>query len=212
MWTTSFVHHLILHSPLTHYLTTHSSHLTHPSLIPYSPLTAHSPPHFSHLTTHHSLTPHPSLTSHTSHSTDHLFCTVGCHPTRCGEFEQSKDTTPEEYMRSLLQLAEENKGKVVAVGECGLGMYRYTYVCTYVHMGGTLNPLLCAHAHIHTLAHRKHITPHTHTHHTHTHTPHTHHTHTHTTHTHTTHTHTTHTCTHTHVTHTGPHSLPLPRL
>jgi len=47
-----------------------------------------------------------------------LFCTIGCHPTRCNAFE--KDTTPEEYYRKLLEIATQNKDKVVAIGECGL--------------------------------------------------------------------------------------------
>lgn len=49
-----------------------------------------------------------------------LFCTVGVHPTRCKEFEESGD--PEKHFQALLLLAKEGiaKGKVVAVGECGL--------------------------------------------------------------------------------------------
>nr|DAD28978.1 TPA_asm: hypothetical protein HUJ06_030446 [Nelumbo nucifera] len=49
-----------------------------------------------------------------------LFCTVGVHPTRCKEFEESGD--PEKHFQALLSLAKEGveKGKVVAVGECGL--------------------------------------------------------------------------------------------
>ncbi|OMO68606.1 hypothetical protein COLO4_29542 [Corchorus olitorius] len=49
-----------------------------------------------------------------------LFCTVGVHPTRCKEFEESGD--PEKHFQALLALAKEGiqKGKVVAVGECGL--------------------------------------------------------------------------------------------
>ncbi|KAM6571422.1 hypothetical protein CsatA_015502 [Cannabis sativa] len=49
-----------------------------------------------------------------------LFCTVGVHPTRCKEFEESGD--PEKHFQALLSLAQEGieKGKVVAIGECGL--------------------------------------------------------------------------------------------
>ncbi|XP_044491320.1 uncharacterized protein LOC123215335 [Mangifera indica] len=49
-----------------------------------------------------------------------LFCTVGVHPTRCKEFEESGD--PERYFQALLSLAKKGieKGKVVAIGECGL--------------------------------------------------------------------------------------------
>nr|KJB36252.1 hypothetical protein B456_006G148500 [Gossypium raimondii] len=49
-----------------------------------------------------------------------LFCTVGVHPTRCKEFEESGD--PEKHFQGLLALAKEGiqKGKVVAIGECGL--------------------------------------------------------------------------------------------
>ncbi|EEE66592.1 hypothetical protein OsJ_23145 [Oryza sativa Japonica Group] len=49
-----------------------------------------------------------------------LFCMVGVHPTRCGEFEESGD--PKGHFQALLALAKEGiaKGKVVAVGECGL--------------------------------------------------------------------------------------------
>ncbi|CAG8568836.1 6704_t:CDS:2, partial [Paraglomus occultum] len=50
---------------------------------------------------------------------DNLFSTVGCHPTRCQEFEADKDG-PEHYYQTLLDVAADAKEKVVAVGECGL--------------------------------------------------------------------------------------------
>lgn len=56
---------------------------------------------------------------------ERLHTTVGCHPTRCSEFEGSRENPqdPEEYYNSLLKLIMDNKEKVVAVGECGLGRY-----------------------------------------------------------------------------------------
>lgn len=53
---------------------------------------------------------------------DRLFSTVGVHPTRCRAFDESP-SGPEDYFSTLLSTAEEGikLGKVVAVGECGLG-------------------------------------------------------------------------------------------
>eukprot|EP00252_Welwitschia_mirabilis_P009932 TRINITY_DN22880_c0_g1_i2.p1 TRINITY_DN22880_c0_g1~~TRINITY_DN22880_c0_g1_i2.p1 ORF type:complete len:322 (-),score=59.90 TRINITY_DN22880_c0_g1_i2:223-1188(-) len=56
-----------------------------------------------------------------------LFCTVGVHPTRCNEFEESGN--PENYFQDLTSLAKEGlqKGKVVAIGECGLDYDRLQF-------------------------------------------------------------------------------------
>jgi TatD DNase family protein len=56
-----------------------------------------------------------------------MFATIGCHPTRSTEFEKHRNG-PEGYLSELDQLIQANlagKGRVVAVGECGLGENEY---------------------------------------------------------------------------------------
>lgn len=56
---------------------------------------------------------------------DSLFTTVGCHPTRCNEFEASGNA--ETYLDQLRELARANTQKVVAIGECGLDYDRLQF-------------------------------------------------------------------------------------
>ncbi|KAI9285363.1 putative deoxyribonuclease TATDN1-like protein [Umbelopsis sp. AD052] len=59
----------------------------------------------------------------------HLYTTVGCHPTRCGEFDKHKQG-PDHYYEQLRDLIRSHSlaKKIVAIGECGLGMQ---YGCEY---------------------------------------------------------------------------------
>ena len=53
-----------------------------------------------------------------------LYATIGCHPTRSSQFDKFKGG-PSAYLDALDELVEKHlrgKGRVVAVGECGLGM------------------------------------------------------------------------------------------
>jgi hypothetical protein len=54
---------------------------------------------------------------------ERLFCTAGVHPTRCSELDVHPEG-PEAYIAELMDVIKEGKdsGKLVAIGECGLGM------------------------------------------------------------------------------------------
>lgn len=63
-----------------------------------------------------------------------LFCTVGVHPTRAGEMLAD----PERHCDKLLNIVEQGKGKVVAIGECGLDYDRLKFCSKEDQMPGFL--------------------------------------------------------------------------
>lgn len=56
---------------------------------------------------------------------DRLFSTVGCHPTRCSEFDTAAN--PSDYLQGLKELIDNNRNKVVALGEFGLDYDRVQF-------------------------------------------------------------------------------------
>ncbi|EME28158.1 Putative deoxyribonuclease TATDN1 [Galdieria sulphuraria] len=56
-----------------------------------------------------------------------LFSTVGIHPTRCDVFGDAQSVSNMKQIQNLVDIASSAKGKVVAVGECGLDYDRTTF-------------------------------------------------------------------------------------
>ena len=50
---------------------------------------------------------------------------MGCHPTRCNAFEESGD--PDAYLKSMTDLATDNRDKIIAIGEMGLDYDRLNF-------------------------------------------------------------------------------------
>ncbi|RZC32284.1 deoxyribonuclease TATDN1, partial [Asbolus verrucosus] len=55
--------------------------------------------------------------------TERLYSTVGCHPTRCLEFQENSSS----YLTALQQVIQDDCKKVVAIGECGLDYDRIQF-------------------------------------------------------------------------------------
>lgn len=61
-----------------------------------------------------------------SQSEPRLYSTVGCHPTRCNEFEEH-DGGADSYLQKLKDIINTGNNKVVAIGECGLDYDRIQF-------------------------------------------------------------------------------------
>ncbi|RWS25358.1 putative deoxyribonuclease TATDN1-like protein [Leptotrombidium deliense] len=80
-----------------------------------------------------------------ANTNDNLFTTVGCHPTRCLEFESDGVKSADDYLDKLLQAYASNKQKIVAVGEFGLDYDRLHFCPKDVQLKSEL--IICIHIH-----------------------------------------------------------------